>query len=94
MEKRDDAVRISQVTPKEGFILHLQFDDGTAGQVDLSDLAGQGVFTGWCENDAFFHLKIGSAGELSWDCGVDMCADALYLRLTGKNSTEVFRRGC
>jgi hypothetical protein len=87
---KDDAMRILKVSPEEGYLVHLQFDDGTSGVVDLSDIAGQGVFAAWCQSDAFFNLEIGSAGELSWACGVDLCADSLYLRLTGKHAKDIF----
>ena len=40
-------MKIVEVCPREGFKLYLRQDDGVAGEVDLSALAGQGVFAAW-----------------------------------------------
>jgi hypothetical protein len=73
-----------------GFRVALTFDDGNEATVDLSDLAGRGVFGAWSVPGEFEQLTIGSAGELTWRCGVDLCPDALYLRATGRTASEVF----
>ena len=58
--------------------------------MDLSDLAGRGVFEAW-EDPAFFDaVRISESGALEWPGGVDICGDAVYLRLTGKAPEEVF----
>jgi hypothetical protein len=82
--------RIAAARPLDGFRVALRFDDGTEATVDLSDLAGRGVFAAWTAPGAFQNLVIGSAGELAWACGVDLCPDALYLRATGQRAGEVF----
>jgi hypothetical protein len=38
----------------------------------------------------FARVVIGSAGEIRWSDEVDLCADALYLEITGKQPAEVF----
>ena len=35
-------------------------------------------------------MAIGSGGELRWSDEVDLCAEALYLEITGKTPDEVF----
>lgn len=82
--------RITKVKAGRGFQVELTFDDGASGTVDLSDLAGKGVFEAWLEPSAFAMVKIGSSGELVWGTGIDLCPDALYLRLTGKKPEDVF----
>jgi len=82
--------RITAVKVLTGYRLELTFDDGVIGAVDLSDLVGKGVFAGWLDRKAFETVRIGSAGELVWDDQVDLCPDALYLEVTGKNPEEVF----
>lgn len=37
-------VKLIHVTPQAGFKLHLEYDDGTIGDVEVSDLIGKGVF--------------------------------------------------
>ena len=70
--------------------LELTFDDGVTGTVDLSDLVGKGVFTLWRDRRAFEQVHIGSSGELAWGDRVDLCPDALYLKMTGKKPEELF----
>jgi hypothetical protein len=82
--------RILTARPLGGFRVALEFDDDTVATVDLSDLAGRGVFAAWTVPGTFERLAVGSAGELTWTCGVDLCPDALYLRATGKTVSELF----
>ena len=39
---------------------------------------------------AFRQVKIGDGGELIWNKEVDLCTDALYLKMTGKSPEEAF----
>ncbi len=82
--------RLVEVRPLPGYRLYLRYDDGVAGEVDLSHLAGKGVFQLWNDAAAFDRVAIGTAGELYWNDTVDLCADAQYLKITGKTPEEVF----
>ena len=76
--------------PLSGYRVRLRYADGVAGVVDLSHLAGKGVFQLWDDPNAFERVSIGSSGEVRWSKEVDLCADALYLQITGKQPEEVF----
>ena len=82
--------KITEIEALEKYRLRLRFEDGTVGDVDLSNLAGRGVFAPWTSQDVFRHVRIGEHGELEWSCGVDLCPDSLYLRITGKNPKNEF----
>ena len=82
--------KILQVEALEGYKLSLSFQDGSSGVVDLSSLIDQPVFSAWKEQGAFAAVRISETGELEWACGVDLCADALYLQVTGKSPEEIF----
>ena len=86
--------KITHVEVLQGYRLALTFDDGTAGTVDLSDLTGKGVFACWNDHAAFAQVRVGSSGELVWGDQVDLCPDALYLKVTGKQPEELFPALC
>jgi len=82
--------RIEKVRVLEGYRLWLRYTDGVEGEVDLSDLAGRGVFEAWKDRRLFEDVRIDDSGALVWGNQLDLCSDALYLRLTGKTSEELF----
>jgi hypothetical protein len=82
--------KLLEVEPRAGYRLRLRYADGVAGEVDLSHLAGKGVFRLWNNPQAFERVSIGSCGEVRWSDEVALCADALYLEVTGKSPEEVF----
>ena len=73
-----------------GFRLWLRYSDGVEGEIDLSDLAGKGVFRVWDDLKVFEQVRLGEHGEIAWNDEVELCPDALYLKLTGKRPEEVF----
>ena len=82
--------KISKVKALQGYRLELEFDDGVSGTVDISYLVGNGGFALWCDRPAFEQVRIGSSGELVWGDQIDLCPDALYLKVTGKKPEDVF----
>jgi hypothetical protein len=85
-----DQMRATNVRADGRYKLEIVFEDGIQGTIDLSDLAGSGVFSVWDAPGAFEDVSVGSGGEVVWNAGVDLCADSLYLRLTNKNVDELF----
>lgn len=83
-------MRIKDVKVLSGYRLDLVFDDGTQGVVDVSHLAGRGVFSVWSDRARFESVTIGTGGELVWADGPDLCPDSLYLRLTGQQPGDLF----
>ena len=81
---------ITKVTVLDDYKLELTFDDGASGTVDLSRYVGQGVFAAWNDLETFRSVRIGSSGELVWAEDIDLCADALYLEVTGKRPEDIF----
>lgn len=82
--------KILEVLPKENHKIWLKFDDGTVGEIDLSHLAGKGVFTFWDNYDNFNNVAVENGRWLSWSDEIDLDADTLYLKLTGKEPEELF----
>jgi molybdopterin-dependent oxidoreductase alpha subunit len=69
-----------------GYRLRLRFSDGAEGEVDLSHLAGRGVFARWKDRRFFRKVRIENGRALQWGDDIDLCVDSLYLRLTGKTA--------
>ena len=78
------------VRPLADYRIWVRFDDGTQGDVDLSDLAGRGVFEAWADRKVFQEVRVDKSGAVVWPGEIDLCPDALYLRLTGKAVEDVF----
>ncbi len=72
--------------------LYLEFSDGAKGEIDLSDFVGKGVFRAWDDYDFFKEVHIGDHREIKWSDEIELCADSLYLRLTGMTPEELFPR--
>ena len=73
-----------------GYRLWVEYDDGVRGEVDLSDMAGKGVFKAWDEKGFFEKVHISPYGSIAWSDELEICPDALYLEITGKSVEEVF----
>lgn len=83
-------MRITELSPSDGYKLFLRYEDGACGEVDLSSFAGRGVFAAWLEPGVFQQVILADAGHPEWPGEIDLCPDALYMRLTGKRPEEVF----
>jgi hypothetical protein len=76
--------QLSSVEAIAKYKLKLLYDDDTEGLVDLSHLAGRGVFKIWDEGQAFFKVSIDSeTNALIWSDTVDLDPDNLYLQIKG-----------
>ena len=82
--------RATKVEARPGFRIWIRYDDGVEGEVDLSDLAGKGVFAAWDERSVFESVGLGPGGSVAWPGDIELCPDAIYLRLTGKRPEEIF----
>ena len=83
-------MKVMAAQPLPDFRLRLQFADGTDRVVDLSDLAGVGVFEAWLEPGIFEQVTVTNDGAVAWPGELDLCPDALYLRATGKEPEDLF----
>lgn len=79
-----------QASPLDGFNLWLKYADGIEGAVDVSDLAGRGVFEAWSDREVFEAVTVNESGAIVWPGEIDLCPDTLYLRLTGRTAEEIF----
>ena len=84
--------RPMEVEARDGYRIWLRYSDGAAGEVDLSYLAGRGVFAAWDGRACFEAVRVTADGGIAWEEDIELCPDALYMRLTGKPNREVADR--
>ncbi len=83
--------RITAFEVLDNYRVRLRFDDGADGQADFSAEVGKGVFAAWTDYGFFRQASIGEHGRtLSWPGELDLCADALWLQVTGKEPEDLF----
>ena len=88
MDGSDELVRPVEVQARAPYRIWLRYADGAEGEVDLSHLAGGGVFAAWADPLFFAEVCIGPGGAICWGENIDVCPDALYLRLTGMSAED------
>ena len=83
-------MKITEAKPVDRFHVFVRFNDAVSGVVDLSHLAGRGVFRAWVQEGVFEQLSVSPEGALQWPGELDLCPDSLYLQLVGKSAAEAF----
>jgi Protein of unknown function (DUF2442) len=83
-------IRPVSVKALPNYRIHIRFSDGSAGEVDLSDLAGKGVFEAWKDPRFFEAVHLGSTRQIQWSEEIELDPDAMYMRLTGKTPEDLF----
>jgi len=79
-----------EVKPLNDYRIWVKYSDGTEGVADLSDLAGDGVFSLWNDYREFQKVHLGPHGEIVWNDEVEICSDSIYMKITDKKPEEVF----
>ena len=86
-----DMIEAVQVAPRAGYRIWLRYADGASGEVDLSAIAGRGVFEVWLDRAFFERVHISRHGSIAWNDEIELCPDALYyMQLTGKSVEHMF----
>ena len=79
-----------EVKALEKYKLWVKYADGEEGEVDLSHLAGKGVFSVWDDYEIFEKVYISRYGAIAWSEEIDICPDNIYMEITGKTPEELF----
>jgi Protein of unknown function (DUF2442) len=84
-------IKIIDAQALHPYRLYVKFSDGAKGTIDVSSWAGKGVFVAWDDPAFFEQVHINSTGRsLEWGSLIDLCADSLYMSLTGQSVQELF----
>ena len=84
-----DALWPVAVAPREEYRIWLRYADGVEGEVDLSRLAGEGVFAMWNDRRFFERVYISEWRSIAWSDEIELCPDALYMEITGRTPEEI-----
>lgn len=79
-------VDVVSVKPKNDYVLWLEFEDGTQGEVDIKRLLRDftGVFSKFVDLNYFRRVKVDQeTGTISWPENIDLCQDVLYAAVKG-----------
>jgi hypothetical protein len=76
-------VDVTYVKYMRDYTVYLEFDDGSAGEVNLADCVGDGgVFMPLADKDYFKTVSVDSTlGTLRWPNGADIAPEFLYERV-------------
>lgn len=75
--------KIISCKPLPNYHVWIEFDDGLNGEVDLSDLAGKGVFSAWNSVDFFNSVYVDPQSEtLAWGDDIDLDPYVLRAKLS------------
>lgn len=72
-------IKPEEVRAREKYVIWIKFSDGVEGSVDLSHLAGKGVFKYWDKNNNFKKVRISKKFRtVVWNDEIDISVDNLY----------------
>jgi hypothetical protein len=79
---------LTEATPLRGYTVSVRFEDGTAGEVDLSYLLEYGgVFEPLRDPDFFRQLRADpEAGTIVWPNDADIAPETLYAHAQGRTA--------
>lgn len=73
--------RIVHLEVTRPFVLYVEFDDGVAGEYDMSDRLNGPVFEPLRDPATFAQVRLAEWGAPVWPNGVDIAPDAIHERI-------------
>ena len=68
---------ITKVSPKKGYVLKIQFDNGESGTLDMKQFLDFGVFKRLKDHSVFNNVRI-SFDTIEWEAGIDLDPEFIY----------------
>ena len=78
-----------EVKSLKDYHIWIKYADNVSGKIDLSHLAGHGVFKAWDDETLFNKVYIDEeTNAIRWNETIELCPNTLYLKLMGKSFGE------
>ena len=74
-------VRVERVEPRKGFIVDVQFTDGSKREINLAPYLKGPIFEPIRNDPSLFHALQVEEGAIAWPNGADIDPDVLYYGL-------------
>lgn len=87
-----ELVQPVEVEAREHWRIWVVFADGVSGEVDLSDMADEPICAAWRDPAFWRSVKLTEHRAVAWNDDIELCADSLYMDLTGLTLREMYPR--
>lgn len=85
-------LKVTSVKALDKYKIHISFNDGKEGLLDLSSHAGNGVFKSWDENDNFSKVFLNEEnGAITWPNEIDIDTYNAYFIINNISPEEYFQ---
>ena len=82
-------IRPVEIQARDNYKIWLRYSDHSEGIVDLAYLIDRGAFKALKNKDFFESVYINEFGSIAWGDEIELCPDALYLKITGKEIEDI-----
>ena len=85
-----DLVQPTHVEARDNYRIWVEYADGVSGEIDLSDLAVEPMFSAWQDSTFWRSVHITDYRAIAWNDDLELCPDSIYMDLTGRTLREIY----